>query len=256
MKMVTKTRALTLLTCVIILQAQTAFAWVFPEHRDIVVLAVQRLSPEQQALLQKLWSEARAGHEPRLCERVADAAQGPNPDCIDYASWAAISGDHSCSARDMLGIVLDAPWIVGVAQVSTPEGKAGRRPAARSARQCSSRLGYRPATHLRNTSLAQARTMPTSCWLAQKSTWNHFLTPSSHWDPTRSSTPDCHSDARRAADQRYPDFPKLAAGGISNFRIPPLPDLFSEPELRPDDSASRRVRQADEILSRVTDWCA
>jgi hypothetical protein len=118
MKTVTKTRALTLLTCAIILQAQTALAWVFPEHRDIVVLAVQRLSPEQQALLQKLWSDARAGHEPRLCERVADAAQGPNPDCIDYASWAAISGDHSCSARDMLGIVFDAPWIVGVAQVS------------------------------------------------------------------------------------------------------------------------------------------
>jgi hypothetical protein len=30
----------------------------------------------------------------------------------------AIAGDHSCSARDMLGIVLDAPWILGVAQVS------------------------------------------------------------------------------------------------------------------------------------------
>src|SRR5579863_5121940 len=92
--------------------------WVFPEHRDIAVLAVQRLSPEQQAMLQKLWAEARVGHEARLCEQAADPAQGPKPNCIDYAAWTAISGDHSCSARDMLNSVLNAPWIIGVAQVS------------------------------------------------------------------------------------------------------------------------------------------
>jgi len=65
-------------------------------------------------LLQKLWIEVRAGHEGRLCEQVADSAQGMNPNCIDYAAWTAIAGDHSCSARDMLGIVLDAPWILGM----------------------------------------------------------------------------------------------------------------------------------------------
>jgi hypothetical protein len=113
-----KIRTLGLLTCLVILQAETALAWVFPEHRDIAVLAIRRLSPEQQALLQRLWTEARAGHESRLCDQVAEVAQGLKPDCIDYASWAAISGDHSCSASDMLGVVLDAPWIVGVAQVS------------------------------------------------------------------------------------------------------------------------------------------
>jgi hypothetical protein len=112
------TRKLTLLTCLVLLQVEFAFGWVFPEHRDIAVLAWQRLSPDQQASLQKLWSEARAGHESRLCEKPADAAQGPKPDCIDDAAWSAISGDHSCSAQDMLGIVLDAPWIVGVARVS------------------------------------------------------------------------------------------------------------------------------------------
>jgi hypothetical protein len=79
---------------------------------------LQRLSPEQQASFQKLWSEARAGHESPLCEKAGDAAQAPRPDCIDYAAWTAISGDHSCSARDMLTIVHDAPWIVGVARVS------------------------------------------------------------------------------------------------------------------------------------------
>ena len=118
MNTVRKARAVALVICLMALQAETAFAWVFPEHRDIAVLAVQRLSPTQQALLQELWSEARSGYESRLCKQVADTVQGSTPDCIDYAAWSAISGDHSCSARDMLGIVLDAPWIVGVAQVS------------------------------------------------------------------------------------------------------------------------------------------
>lgn len=113
-----RTRKGVLTVCLIALQLGPAFAWVFPEHRDIAVLAVQRLDPEQLALLQKLWLEARAGHEGRLCQNVADTGQGLNPACIDYAAWTAIAGDHSCSARDMLGIVLEAPWILGVARVS------------------------------------------------------------------------------------------------------------------------------------------
>jgi hypothetical protein len=92
--------------------------WVFPEHRDIAVLAVHKLSSAQQSSLQSLWREARAGHEPRLCGDLAAPAQSAKPDCIDFAAWTAISGDHSCSARDMLGTVLNAPWIVPVAQVS------------------------------------------------------------------------------------------------------------------------------------------
>ena len=104
--------------CFITLLLLRAFAWVFPEHRDIAVLAAQQLNPEQRASLQQLWLEVRAGHENRLCENVADSAQGMNPTCIDYAAWTAVAGDHSCSAREMLATVLDAPWIPGVARVS------------------------------------------------------------------------------------------------------------------------------------------
>jgi hypothetical protein len=111
-------RRVTLIICLIVVQFISAFGWVFPEHRDIAVLGVQKLDAGQQAYLQKLWSEARAGHEARLCEQVTQAAQGPKPTCIDYAAWTAIAGDHSCSARDMLSIVLDSPWILGVARVS------------------------------------------------------------------------------------------------------------------------------------------
>ena len=56
--------------------AGPARAWVYPEHRDIAVLAVEKLDPERKALFDRLWREARAGHEQRLCEQAADAKQG------------------------------------------------------------------------------------------------------------------------------------------------------------------------------------
>jgi hypothetical protein len=99
------------------LQPATALAWLYPEHRDITVLAVQQLEPAARAVLEQLWSEARTGHEARLCAQLVDTAPG-NPVCIDYAAWPAIAGDHSCSARDLLSTVLDTPWILNVARIS------------------------------------------------------------------------------------------------------------------------------------------
>jgi hypothetical protein len=99
------------------LQLVPALAWVYPEHRDIAVLAIQRLDPDRQAQLQKLWAEARIGSESRLCGSVAQNVGGAKPDCIDYAGWTAIAGDHSCSAGDMLNSVLNTRWILGVARV-------------------------------------------------------------------------------------------------------------------------------------------
>src|ERR1035438_1327619 len=57
------------------LQVFPASAWVFPEHRDIAALAVQKLDADRQARLQALWSEARTGHEQRLCAQSSDPAQ-------------------------------------------------------------------------------------------------------------------------------------------------------------------------------------
>ena len=100
-----------------LLFALHALAWVYPEHRDITLLAFERLDPAQRVQLQKLWSQARAGDEARLCAQMAYSGQGSRPTCIDYGAWPAISGDHSCSARDMLDIVLDSRWILRVARV-------------------------------------------------------------------------------------------------------------------------------------------
>jgi hypothetical protein len=98
--------------------AGPAHAWVYPEHRDIAVLAVETLDPERRALFDRLWREARVGHEQRMCEQGADSKQGVAPACIDWAAFAAIAGDHSCSSRNMLDSALRSDWILQVADVA------------------------------------------------------------------------------------------------------------------------------------------
>jgi len=92
--------------------------WVYCEHRDIALLAILRLDPEHRAMLDKMWSDARRGHESRLTDSPADTAQGEKPERIDFAAWTAIAGDHSCSPANMLHNVLETTWILEVADVT------------------------------------------------------------------------------------------------------------------------------------------
>jgi hypothetical protein len=94
-----------------------ANAWLYPEHRDISLLAVQGLDTEHQAALARLWQDARAGDEARLCGDAADASQGLAPACLDWAALPAIAGDHSCSSRQLLDTARSADWVLGVAAV-------------------------------------------------------------------------------------------------------------------------------------------
>ena len=96
----------------------TGNAWVYPEHRDITLLAIQKLDSKHRAVLDKLWALARKGHESRLDVSVADMTQGEHPKYLDYAAWAAISGDHSTSAENMLHNVLETAWILNVAEIA------------------------------------------------------------------------------------------------------------------------------------------
>jgi hypothetical protein len=96
----------------------TTKAWVYPEHRDITLLAIQNLSPEYRTILDALWAEARKGFEFRLTETVIDATQTTNPTHLDFASWPAIAGDHSTSAKDMLTNILQSDWILSVADIT------------------------------------------------------------------------------------------------------------------------------------------
>src|SRR5262245_30957808 len=98
---------------------RAGLAWLFPEHSDIMAAAIQELDPAQRAAFDKLWSEARGAHQDRLCaDPIASSTSATKPTCVNYASWPAIAGDHSCSAQDMLNTVIEAPWILKVEQIS------------------------------------------------------------------------------------------------------------------------------------------
>lgn len=97
--------------------ALPARAWIYPEHRSIAGTAVTGLTPDERAALDALWAEARNGYEARLCDTPWAGDQGKKPACIDWAAWPAISGDHSCSAGQMLQTVLESDWILKVASV-------------------------------------------------------------------------------------------------------------------------------------------
>ena len=95
-----------------------AYAFVYPEHRDIAIKAVETLDPEHRAVFDKLWREARLAKEERLCEQGADSTQSVMPRCVDWAALTAIAGDHSCSSQDLTGVVLESDWILAVADVA------------------------------------------------------------------------------------------------------------------------------------------
>jgi hypothetical protein len=96
----------------------TSLAYVYPEHRDLALLTVQGLDPARRAAFDRLWQEARAGAESRLCASGADDAQGLTPECIDWAAFSAISGDHSCSSRQMFETASRSDWILQVADIA------------------------------------------------------------------------------------------------------------------------------------------
>jgi hypothetical protein len=93
-------------------------AWVYPEHRRIGLIAIQELPEDYRAFLNQLWSEARKGYEKRLSEAVILPDQGRHPGQLDYASWFAIGGDHSCSPQNLLYNVLETEWILEVADIA------------------------------------------------------------------------------------------------------------------------------------------
>jgi hypothetical protein len=95
-----------------------AHAWIYPEHRDIAVEGIRKLTPERQAALDGLWQEARTGYAGKLCPVANEGEQGLHPACIDFAAFPALSGDHSCSPKQVAEKVLPGDWILDVARVA------------------------------------------------------------------------------------------------------------------------------------------
>ena len=108
-----------LLTSSLLLGVSPAKGWLYSEHRAITARGIEDLEPRRRGALDRLWQEARAGYESRLCAQADAGDQGRDPGCIDLAAWPAIAGDHSCSPRTMLEAILESDWILPVAAVSS-----------------------------------------------------------------------------------------------------------------------------------------
>ena len=102
----------------LIVCAQSASAWVFPEHRQILIRAIQGLDPSYRLILDQLWTEATKGFNNRLTDSVIVPDQDTHATKIDYATWAAIAGDHSCSPEGMLNTILYSEWIIKVENIA------------------------------------------------------------------------------------------------------------------------------------------
>ncbi|MBL8002409.1 MAG: hypothetical protein JNL05_10645 [Flavobacteriales bacterium] len=113
-----------------VLWAPPARAWVYPEHRRILLRAIEQLGAADRALLDSLWAAARSGYPERFTLAVIEPGQGRHPVALDYAAWAGLAGDHSCSPQAMLHSILHEPWVLKVADV-TARLKADLRKARR-----------------------------------------------------------------------------------------------------------------------------
>lgn len=107
-----------LIILIIIVFSLESHAWVYPEHRDITLLAIQKLDSSHRAILDQLWNWARKNHEARLSLTVIDLSQDEHPLCLDFAAWPAIGGDHSTSSQNMLFNILQTAWIMNVADIA------------------------------------------------------------------------------------------------------------------------------------------
>ena len=87
------------LALVLLSIALPARAWIYPEHRAIAGTAIEGLAPEERAVLDALWAEARKGHEERLCDTPWAGDQGEKPGCLDWSAWPAIAGEGASTMR-------------------------------------------------------------------------------------------------------------------------------------------------------------
>ena len=153
------------------LQVFPASAWVFPEHRDIAALAMQKLDETGKPVCRR-FGQRLAPDTSSACVRSRPIRR--KQIVFNFAAWAAISGDHSCSAQEMLGTALSAPWVSGVERVSA-RLKAQLAAASRQSDRTNA---------VRNSDLALERTDPE--YVTRASSNNaHFLLarPGVNMDP-------------------------------------------------------------------------
>jgi len=132
-----------------VLGIHSAFAWVYAEHRDIALLAIQKLDPDRRDLLNKLWASARVGREAGVSfigyGREEDRVLIPTPGIglrqfypdwsspssvrlpgVEYRPFRTFSLDQSSSFVFQLNARFDVPSRISVIEpVAAPEPDLG-----------------------------------------------------------------------------------------------------------------------------------
>ena len=105
--------------------AAQAHAWIWPEHRDIAVEGIRTLPQEDRRALEALWAALKADAGPQLCPVLVDDHAAPTTAfgqwrevCIDFPSYPALGGDHSCSTADLRAATEKEEWGKKVAWVA------------------------------------------------------------------------------------------------------------------------------------------
>jgi hypothetical protein len=94
-----------------------ALAWIWPEHRDIAVAAVKDLPPAQRKALDEMWATFRTETGPQVCATLVSPGAQPTSKygawdavCVDFPSFPALAGDHSCTSADLKAAVETELW--------------------------------------------------------------------------------------------------------------------------------------------------
>ena len=103
-----------------------AAAWIWPEHRDIAAEALKELPAAQRKTIDQMWVGVRAIGGKQVCEKVVDPGAEPtdvprgewDKVCVDFASFPALAGDHSCTAAELWADAAKEPWAVKVVWVA------------------------------------------------------------------------------------------------------------------------------------------
>jgi hypothetical protein len=118
----------------------SAAAWIWPEHRDIAAEALRDLPAQQKKTIDQMWVGVRSIGGKQVCEKVVDPGATPtdvprgewDEVCVDFASFPALAGDHSCTAAELWSDAAKEPWAVKVVWVAakTKERLASSRDEA------------------------------------------------------------------------------------------------------------------------------
>ena len=109
----------------LLFRASPAGAWIWPEHRDIAVDAIQRMTPADRAVLEALWGSLLREAGPQLCRTLVNDGAAPHgkfatwkSGCLDFPAYPALGGDHSCSTAELRAVTENEAWGLQVAGVA------------------------------------------------------------------------------------------------------------------------------------------